>query len=144
MYNITKMTLEDLNNIKDNLISDFDDFWNYSVFKSELESDSSHYLVVKDNSKIIGFAGIKVTVPDCDIMNIVVKKDFRNQGIGSLLLKELINLSKSLNIKNLFLEVNEKNTPAISLYNKFGFKKISIRKNYYKNNNAIVMRLDLK
>ena len=144
MYNITKMTLEDLNNIKDNLISDFDDFWNYSVFKSELESDSSHYLVVKDNSKIIGFAGIKVTVPDCDIMNIVVKKDFRNQGIGSLLLKELINLSKSLNIKNLFLEVNEKNTPAISLYNKFGFKKISIRKNYYKNNNAIVMKLNLK
>jgi len=144
MYNITKMTLEDLNNIKDNLISDFDDFWNYSVFKSELESPTSHYIVVKNNSKIIGFAGIKVILPDADIMNIVVKKDFRNQGIGSLLLKELINLSKSLNIKNLFLEVNEKNTPAISLYNKFGFKKISIRKNYYKNNNAIVMRLDLK
>ena len=144
MYDITKMTLYDLNSIKDNLISDFDDFWNYSVFKSELESDSSHYLVVKDNSKIIGFAGIKVTVPDCDIMNIVVKKDFRNQGIGSLLLKELINLSKSLNVKNLFLEVNQRNTPAILLYNKFGFKKISTRKNYYKDNNAIVMKLDLE
>lgn len=144
MYDITKMTLYDLNSIKDNLISDFDDFWNYSVFKSELESDSSHYLVVKDNSKIIGFAGIKVTVPDCDIMNIVVKKDFRNQGIGSLLLKELINLSKSLNVKNLFLEVNERNTPAILLYNKFGFKKICTRKNYYKDNNAIVMKLDLE
>ena len=144
MYDITKMTLDDLNNIKDNLISDFDDFWNYSVFKSELESDSSHYLVVKDNSKIIGFAGIKVILPDADIMNIVVKKDFRNQGIGSLLLKELINLSKSLNVKNLFLEVNEKNTPAILLYNKFGFKKISTRKNYYKDNNAIVMKLDLE
>lgn len=144
MYDITKMTLEDLNNIKDNLISDFDDFWNYSVFKSELESDSSHYLVVKDNSKIIGFAGIKVILPDADIMNIVVKKDFRNQGVGSLLLKELINLSKSLNVKNLFLEVNEKNTPAILLYNKFGFKKISTRKNYYKDNNAIVMKIDLE
>ena len=144
MYDIAKMTLDDLNNIKDNLISDFDDFWNYSVFKSELESDSSHYLVVKDNSKIIGFAGIKVILPDADIMNIVVKKDFRNQGIGSLLLKELINLSKSLNVKDLFLEVNEKNTPAILLYNKFGFKKISTRKNYYKDNNAIVMKLDLE
>lgn len=144
MYDIAKMTLDDLNSIKDNLISDFDDFWNYSVFKSELESDSSHYLVVKDNSKIIGFAGIKVTVPDCDIMNIVVKKDFRNQGIGSLLLKELINLSKSLKVQNLFLEVNEKNRPAILLYNKFGFKKISTRKNYYKDNNAIVMKLDLE
>lgn len=144
MYDIAKMTLDDLNSIKDNLISDFDNFWNYSVFKSELESDSSHYLVVKNNSKIIGFAGIKVTVPDCDIMNIVVKKDFRNQGIGSLLLKELINLSKSLKVQNLFLEVNEKNRPAILLYNKFGFKKISTRKNYYKDNNAIVMKLDLE
>lgn len=144
MYDITKMTLDDLNNIKDNLISDFDDFWNYSVFKSELEAPASHYLVVKDNSKIIGFAGIKVSVPDADIMNIVVKKDFRHQGIGSLLLKELISLAKSFDIENLFLEVNEKNTPAISLYNKFGFKKISTRKNYYKNNNAIVMKIDLK
>ena len=62
MYDIAKMTLEDLNNIKDNLISDFDDFWNYSVFKSELESDSSHYLVVKDNSKIIGFANVYILV----------------------------------------------------------------------------------
>lgn len=144
MYDITKMTLDDLNNIKDNLISDFDDFWNYPVFKSELESPNSYYLVIKNNSKIIGFAGIKLTVPDCDIMNIVIKKDFRHQGIGSLLLKELISLAKSFDIENLFLEVNEKNTPAISLYNKFGFKKISTRKNYYKNNNAIVMKIDLK
>lgn len=144
MVKITNMTLDDLNDIKDILISDFDDFWNYSILKSELESSNSYYIVVKDNSNIVGFAGIKLVIPDCDIMNIVVKKDFRNQGIGSLLLKELINLSKSLNVKNLFLEVNERNTPAILLYNKFGFKKISTRKNYYKDNNAIVMKLDLE
>ena len=143
MVTITKMTLDDLNNIKDILISDFDDFWNYSILKSELESPNSYYIVIKNNSKIIGFAGIKVSPPDCDIMNIVIKKDFRNQGFGSLLLEELIKLSKSLDVQNIFLEVNEQNLPAISLYNKLGLKKISTRKNYYKENNAIIMKLDL-
>ena len=143
MVTITKMTLDDLNNIKDILISDFDDFWNYSIFKSELESLNSHYIVIKDNSKIIGFAGIKLCSPDCDIMNIVIRKNFRKQGFGSILLKELIKLSKSLGVQNIFLEVNEKNISAISLYNKLGFEKISIRKNYYKENNAIIMKLDL-
>lgn len=143
MFKITNMTLDDLNNIKNNLISDFDDFWNYSILKSELESSNSYYIVVKDNSNIVGFAGIKLVIPDCDIMNIVVKKDFRNQGLGSLLLKNLINLAKSLGVRNIFLEVDEKNSPAISLYNKYGFKTISKRKNYYKENDAIIMNKEI-
>lgn len=143
MFKITNMTLDDLNNIKNNLISDFDDFWNYSILKSELESSNSYYIVVKDNSNIVGFAGIKLVIPDCDIMNIVVKKDFRNQGLGSLLLKNLINLAKSLGVRNIFLEVDEKNAPAISLYNKYGFKTISKRKNYYKENDAIIMNKEI-
>lgn len=139
MIKIENMTLTDLYSIQDTLVSDFDDFWNYSVLKSELESPNSHYIVAKDNSKIFGFAGIKVSVVDADIMNIVVRKDLRNSGLGSLLLEGLINLAKSLNVEKLFLEVNEKNLPAISLYKKFDFKEISKRKKYYKENDAIVM-----
>ena len=40
-YSIKKMTNQDLLKIKDILISDFDDFWSYSVFKDELNSDNS-------------------------------------------------------------------------------------------------------
>ena len=143
MAKITNMTLDDLNDIKDILISDFDDFWNYSILKSELESPNSYYLVARDNSNIVGFAGIKLVIPDGDIMNIVVKKDFRKKGLGSLLLKNLIDLAKSLGVKTIFLEVDDKNFPAISLYNKFGFKNISKRKNYYKKNDAIIMNKEI-
>ena len=143
MFKITNMTLDDLNDIKDILISDFDDFWNYSILKSELESPNSYYLVARDNSNIVGFAGIKLVIPDGDIMNIVVKKDFRKKGLGSLLLKNLIDLAKSLGVKTIFLEVDDKNFPAISLYNKFGFKNISKRKNYYKENDAIIMNKEI-
>lgn len=140
MIEIYKMSLNDLENIKEFLITDFDDFWNYSILKDELSNANSYYLVAKLDNEILGFAGIKYVLNDADIMNIVVKKSKRKSGIGSLLLKNIIELCKKLNVSTLFLEVNEKNLPAISLYKKFGFEEVGFRKNYYKENNAIVMK----
>ena len=136
---IEKMTLTDLRIIKDILESEFDDFWTYNVLKEEIENQTSKYIVAKSNDKIIGFAGIKIILNEADIMNIVVKKSFRNNGIGSLLLNNLILLSKKLNLVSISLEVDEKNLAAINLYKKFDFQKIGIRKKYYKNNCAILM-----
>ena len=94
---ITPMTLSDVDTIKNNLISDFDNFWTYQILKEELKSKNSSYLVAKMNEKIVGFAGIKVILDEADIMNIVIKKNYRNQGIGTLLLENLIFLAKNLN-----------------------------------------------
>ena len=140
MIEVYKMSLTDLESIKEILVSDFDDFWNYSILKDELSNANSYYLVAKSDNEILGFAGIKYVLNDADIMNIVVKKSKRKSGIGSLLLKNIIELCKKLNVSTLFLEVNEKNLPAISLYKKFGFEEVGFRKNYYKENNAIVMK----
>lgn len=139
---INKMSLTDLEGIKDNLISDFDDFWTYKTLNEELNSEFSHFFVARDESdKIVGFAGLKIVLDEADIMNIVVKKDSRNKGIGSLLLEHLISFAKSKNIKTITLEVNEKNTSAIALYKKFGFEKIYIREHYYNNSyDAIIMK----
>lgn len=140
---IEKMTLNDLENIQNILISDFDDFWNYNILKDELESKNSHYIVAKSNNEIIGFAGIKILLDEADIMNIVTKKCYRNQGIGTLLLTNLISISKNLNLHSLSLEVNEENKTAIHLYENLGFKNIGIRKNYYKSKNGKIMALNL-
>ena len=141
---ITSMNSQDLEAIKNILNSDFDDFWNYNILKEELNNKNSRYLVAKLNNEVIGFAGIKIVIDEADIMNIVVKKNFRNNGIGSLLLENLINLSKSLNISSLSLEVNEKNISAISLYKKFNFKEVGKRKNYYKDSDAILMSINFR
>ena len=141
---IEEMSLNDLEKIKDILISDFDDFWNYNILKDELESPNSKYIIAKTNDgEIIGFAGIKIIINTADIMNIVVKKSWRNQGVGNFLLNNLVSICKDLNLLSLSLEVNEDNYPAIHLYKKFGFKNIGLRKNYYKNNDGIVMEYSL-
>lgn len=137
---IQDMTLSDLNCIKDILSSEFDNFWNYDILKSELESENSKYIVAKYNNEIVGFAGVKVVMEQADIMNIVTKKNYRNNGIGKLLLKSLLDICKKLNVTSIMLEVNEENLPAIHLYKNFGFKTLSIRNNYYGNNSAIIMQ----
>lgn len=142
---ITEMSLFDLENIKDILISDFDDFWNYNILKEELESSNSKYIIAKTNDgEIIGFAGIKIILDNADIMNIVVKKSWRKQGVGNLLLNNLISLCKELNLVSLSLEVNEDNLPAIHLYEKVGFKQVGLRKNYYYNNDGVIMKYIIK
>lgn len=142
MDNITVsiMTLSDLDSISNILTYEFDDFWNYNVFKSELENENSKYVVAKLNNEIIGFGGIWFSVDDIHITNIVVKKIYRNQKIGSLILTALIDMCKNQAQKAITLEVNLNNIPAQKLYQKFGFKIVGIRKKYYNNTeDAIIM-----
>lgn len=137
---IEKMTLDTLNSIQNTLLTDFDNFWTYSVFKQELNSENSYFIVAKTDNEIVGFAGLKVILDEADIMNIVVKKTFRHNGIGSILLENLISYARNLNLKNVTLEVNEHNLSAIKLYDKFNFDHIGIRKKYYNGeSDAIIM-----
>ena len=134
------MSISDLDKIKNELETNFDDFWNYNIFKQELENPNSQYFVALLNEEIVGFAGIWTAVDDIHITNIVTRKDLRKQGIAKKLLEHLLLVSKQKNLSSLTLEVNEKNVPAIKLYEKYHFQKIGQRKNYYKQNeNAIIM-----
>lgn len=142
---ISKMTIQDLDTIKEDLEKNFDNFWTYGILKSEIDNINSIYIVSKQSEEIVGFAGILVIEDTADIMNIVTKKNKRGLGIASKMLESLINLAKSKNCSNLTLEVNENNLPAINLYKKFHFKKIGLRKRYYNNKyDAIIMTLYLK
>ena len=142
---IEKMNLSDLLQIKDILNSDFDSFWSYNILEEELKSENSYFIVAKNKADIIvGFAGLKVIVDEADIMNIVVKKSFRHNGIGSTLLEYLISFAKDKNLKTINLEVNEHNLSAIHLYDKFNFDHIGIRKKYYNGeSDAIIMSKNL-
>ena len=76
---ISVMNMDDLNEIQNTLETKFDDFWNYSVFKSELENPNSIYFVSKYNNKIVGFAGVLMIIDTAEITNIVIKKSYRGK-----------------------------------------------------------------
>ena len=137
---IEKMTKEHLDKIKENLKEDFDEFWNENVLKNELENPASTYIVAKDEqNNIVGYAGIWQPIDEAHITNIVTKKDKRRNKIGTKMLEELIKIAKEKKLKDITLEVNVNNIPAINLYKKYGFEVVATRKNYYKENDGLLM-----
>ena len=115
---IEKMKMQDLSKIN---IDEFDDFWNANILENDLKQDSSYYVIAKEKDEILGFAGLNFVLDEATISNIAVRKDMRNKKIGTMLLLELINKAKEKS-SLITLEVNIKNTVAIHLYEKYGFK----------------------
>ncbi|MFR2535338.1 MAG: ribosomal protein S18-alanine N-acetyltransferase [Clostridia bacterium] len=142
---ILPMTLADLEKIKTTLTKDFDNFWNFEIFKEELVHTNSYYLVLYYQDSILGFAGFKKILEEADLMNIVIAKAYRGQGFSSLLLKELLQTAYQLaNCRSMTLEVSATNAIAIHLYKSFGFTQIGLRKKYYfDKTDAILMKKDL-
>ena len=139
---ISQFCEEDIKEISKILQTDFDDFWIENILTSEIKNENTKYIKASIENKIVGFAGILINYDDIHVMNIVVRKDCRNNGIGKILMEALIELAKKENKESLTLEVNEKNIPAIKLYEKFNFEILGIRKKYYNGiDNAIIMTL---
>ena len=142
---ILKMTYDDFKEIQGFLSSDFDDFWDKNILRDELLNSNSYYLVAKNENMILGFGGISQVLDEVTLNNIVVKRNFRGLGIASILLDNLIKIAINNNSSFITLEVNINNKIAIHLYNKYGFKKVGLRKKYYNHkDDAILMTKILK
>lgn len=135
-YNIKEANISDLEKIF-NLQTDYEHLLiSKDILKADLNNNSAIYFVaVDDTDNILGAIGGTILVDHIDISIVITKKEFKRNGIASSLLLKLIEYSKNKNIENIFLEVRKSNLSAIKLYEKFGFKQISTRKNYYSDNN---------
>ena len=89
----------------------------------------------------MGYAGTWQILEEAHITNIAVSPDYRRKKVGEALLTTIINDCRNNGIKYITLEVRVSNTPAINLYEKYGFKSLGTRKGYYQNNNedALIM-----
>lgn len=106
------------------------------LFHIENLNPNETIYLYKENNINKGFIHIQNGLDIIDLLNIIVKPGYQNQGIGSVLLKYIIDNKQD---KKIMLEVRSKNINAIKLYQKYDFKIINIRKNYYKDDDAIIM-----
>ena len=105
---------------------------------------NGHYLAAFFNNEYVGHIGCTVVLDEGYITNVAVLKNFRRQGVASLLIKALIEKATALKLSFLSLEVRQSNTAAILLYEKHGFKLCGKRPNFYKNpdEDALIMTLN--
>ncbi len=119
----------------------FPDPWSFEMFQLEAQRKGGVVLAALDeNDTVAGYLTAQVILDTADINIVAVDPDRRRQSIGSLLLGEF--LEGLATDTQVFLEVRISNEPAIALYQKFGFQKIGIRKQYYSHptEDAILMQ----
>lgn len=107
--------------------------FNYSL--DSLNGEFAKILVSEDD-KINGVLVYDLIYDRIEIEYIVVDKLYRRQGIASKLINFIENNDE---VNNITLEVRKSNEGAIKFYEFLGFKKVAVRKNYYKNEDGILM-----
>lgn len=115
--------------------------WSKQSLEEELNNETSLFLVAKEENEVIGYIGMSIVIDEGYIFNVAVREKYRNKGVATALINELVTYGKKNNFSFITLEVRESNLPAISLYSKFGFIKAGERKDYYSNpkENAILL-----
>ena len=115
--------------------------WSRRSLESELQNETSRFLVAVEDGRVIGYIGMSAVIDEGYLFNVAVDRQYRKKGVGSALVRELVTFCQKRNYSFLTLEVRESNAPAISLYSRFGFVRVGERKNYYSKpvENALLM-----
>ncbi len=106
--------------------------WSEKSFCDAVDSPNISICAAEDeNDGICGFMCVLIIAGEAELLNIAVDEKHRGHGIGSYLMDHMIDLAGRNNVERIFLEVRESNTPARSLYEKYGFEIIGKRRRYY-------------
>ena len=139
---IKPMRLEDINGVLEIEQMSFPTPWPRDAYYHELrENRLACYLVAQETHRIVGYAGMWVILDEAHVTTIAVDPVHRRRRIGERLLVALIDEAMKRGARWVTLEVRKSNFGAQTLYRKYGFKDIGIRKGYYSDNreDAIVM-----
>lgn len=109
----------------------------YDMLKDYLSNSLAKVFVLELEKKIVGYASTIFDGSVVEILNICINPSYQKKGLGRKLLGYIIR-DYNFDAESFFLEVRESNTKAIKLYEYYDFKMIHTRKNYYKNENALV------
>lgn len=131
MPKIRKMRETDLCRIAQIAAQSFGSPWSRQGFAEALPMENVCFLLAEEENAILGYGGLYMAADEGEIINVAVCPDFRRQGVADLLLTELINEGHRNGVCRFFLEVRVSNEAAIRLYEKHGFQRQGIRRNFY-------------
>jgi len=102
-------------------------------------------MLVSDKIELAcGFVKFHQVDDFADIHDIEVEFEYRGKGYGVKLMELFLMEMRRRGVVAVTLEVRVDNVVAISLYEKFGFKRVAVRKGYYKDGcDGLLMRLEL-
>jgi len=136
---IRPMSPDDIEAVVELELRTYSQPWPAQVFRDELAAAGRTYLVAMRENDIAGYAGLMVVGPDAHVTTVVVDPGARGDALGTRLMLRLVEAGLAHRAKNLTLEVRTSNVAAQALYRKFGMVPVGVRKNYYRDEDALIM-----
>lgn len=117
--------------------------WSRLSFEESL-NNQYRCQVIEYQSSVVAFYIVCPVVDEMHILNLAVAPQHQGNGLGHVLMQEIVAMALALRLDSIFLEVRAGNSVAQSLYNKWQFEQIAVRKDYYrtrdkKREHAVVM-----
>jgi ribosomal-protein-alanine N-acetyltransferase len=97
------------------------------------------FLVAEQGGTVLGYIAGIPSWKEGHIVSVAILSSWRRKGIARQLVEELSMIFRELGKKRIKLEVRVSNKAAIALYEKLGFEKQKVIKNYYEDNEDAVM-----
>ncbi len=122
--------------------------WSLRMLAAELEYDWSTTLVAvssRSPKDVVGFLVYWTIVDEVHILDLAVDPDLARRGIGSTLVKAMLENARAEGSRRVSLEVRRSNEVAKKLYREEGFRAVGVRRKYYvdEGEDAIIMELEL-
>lgn len=108
--------------------------WTRAAFAAELEKKSSRFWVLTDDEtdeKVVAYAILSFPAEQAHLITFAVHPEFRKAGIGSYMLRRLINYVLRRGGTSIVLEVRKGNQAAVHLYQSIGFVVIRTIPSFY-------------
>ena len=143
---IRNMTENDIPYVHAIETASFNDAWDKEAFVYSVNAAHDYGIVAAKNDTVCGFLIMRISFDTADIINVCVAKEFRQEKIGTRLLRAALSYGVQAGVMRCLLEARWSNVPAIRLYENEGFIKEGIRKSYYSNpvEDAIIMIKELQ
>lgn len=130
---LSAMQREDLAMVLEVERRSFSHPWSAQFFLQEMRLSFSKIVVARalDLGVVVGYVCRWITAGELHILNVAVHPEWRRRSIGRRLLEEVLDEGGRAGVTSANLEVRQYNVPALSLYERLGFRKVGIRRNYY-------------
>lgn len=119
--------------------------WSRGNFIDSIRSDYQAWVLCDGAGRVLGYFLLMFAVDEVHLLNISVRGDLHGRGLGRHQLQKIVALGQQHGMLSVLLEVRPSNARALAVYERYGFARIGLRKNYYPagiggREDAIVMR----
>jgi ribosomal-protein-alanine N-acetyltransferase len=113
--------------------------WSENMFRDEMSQPHRTYLSAEVDGALAGYGGLMVVGEEAHVTTVVVDPVRRGHRLGTRLMLGLVDAALEAGSRSLTLEVRVSNEAAQALYRRFGMAPVGVRKQYYRDEDALIM-----